>query len=83
MSHEFPTEQDCTELNRAALLYAMETPDERPCIEINGVQVYAYLDSETGAFRISVDLDTAPEDLPLKIDVGHAVVFNETVNHTA
>jgi hypothetical protein len=55
---------------------------ELPCMVIGGVQVYAYLNGETGALRVSVDLDDTAawlvgEDdvVPLEIAVQGETVF--------
>lgn len=49
-------------LNRAAKFLPQTDDETRPCIELAGVQVYAYLDND-GVLRVSVDLDTADERL--------------------
>jgi hypothetical protein len=62
----------------------MEGPDDEglPCIEIAGVLVFAYLDADTRAVRISVHLDTTDEQVlladgtvPVQVDVEDATVF--------
>ncbi|GJF26541.1 hypothetical protein [Streptomyces sp. HO565] len=76
--------QACAEANSTAVFHPMEGPDDEslPCIEIAGVLVFAYLDAETRAVRVSVHLDTADEQLlqadgtvPVQVDVEDATVF--------
>lgn len=67
--------------------------DDLPCIEVAGVTVFTYLDPDTGAVGVSVDLDTTEAQLvrpdgtvPLRIDVQDTVVLEDTrrsapVNH--
>ncbi|MGK5677630.1 hypothetical protein [Actinoplanes sp. URMC 104] len=61
-----------------------QTGDEvtRPCIEVGGVQVYAYIDEATGQLRVSIDYDTAHPDLliddgelPTRIRVGGELTY--------
>ncbi|MFI9825266.1 hypothetical protein ACIHFC_33235 [Streptomyces sp. NPDC052013] len=75
----------CAEANSSAVFHAQEGPDDEglPCIEIAGVLVFAYLDADRGAVRISVHLDTADEALvqddgtvPVQVDVEDATVFD-------
>ncbi|MGW7131319.1 hypothetical protein ACWGIA_23695 [Streptomyces bobili] len=63
----------------------MTGPDDDglPCIEAGGVLVFAYLDPDMQAVRVSVELDTAVEQLvrgdatiPLHVEVGNATVFS-------
>ncbi|MFF8632451.1 hypothetical protein [Streptomyces werraensis] len=76
--------QACAEANSAAVFHPMEGPDDEslPCIEIAGVLVFAYLDADTRAVRVSVHLDTTDEQLlqadgtvPVQVDVEDATVF--------
>ncbi|MEU9370431.1 hypothetical protein AB0D71_38345 [Streptomyces avermitilis] len=81
----FPGEEFCTEANSAAVFHPMTGPYDEglPCIEVGGVLVFAYLDPDMQAVRVSVDLDTAVEQLmrgdatvPLHVEVGNATVFS-------
>ncbi|MGC0407760.1 hypothetical protein RKD31_001003 [Streptomyces sp. SAI-163] len=76
--------QACAKANRAAVFHPMEGPDDEslPCIEIAGVLVFAYLDADTRAVRVSVHLDTTDEQLaqadgtvPVHVDVEDTTVF--------
>ncbi|MFG2257268.1 hypothetical protein [Streptomyces mirabilis] len=81
----FPGEEFCTEANSTAVFHPMTSPDDDglPCIEVGGVLVFAYLDTDLQAVRVSVDLDTTAEQLvrgdstiPLHIEIGNATVFS-------
>ncbi|MEU6357855.1 hypothetical protein ABZ896_52700 [Streptomyces sp. NPDC047072] len=68
-----------TELNHAARFHPA-SQDALPCIEIAGVQVYAYI--RDGRVCVSVDLETTDAELvrpdgtvPLTVDVGVDTVF--------
>jgi hypothetical protein len=78
----------CAEANRAAVFHAMESPDDAngglPCVEIAGVLVFVYLDADREAVRVSVDLETADEQLvradgtvPVRVDLGNSTVFSD------
>ncbi|WP_217236435.1 hypothetical protein [Streptomyces sp. AC555_RSS877] len=81
----FPGEEFCAQANSTAVFHPMTGPDDDglPCIEAGGVLVFAYLDPDMEAVRVSVDLDTAVEQLvrgdatiPLHVEVGNATVFS-------
>ncbi|MFI6340745.1 hypothetical protein [Streptomyces sp. NPDC050535] len=81
----FPDEEFCAQANSAAVFHPMTGPADEglPCIEIGGVLVFAYLDPEMQAVRVSVHLDTTIEDLvrgdvtvPLHVKVEDATVFS-------
>lgn len=57
--------------NQAATYHPMTDADTKPCIEIAGAQVYAYV--EDGYLRVSVDLDTV-ESWLLRDDSGELLV---------
>jgi hypothetical protein len=74
---------------RAANLEARFLPQDardntaRPCIVIAGIQVYAYLDEETGTLHVSTHYDGAEapaiaEDgsVPTRVSVGGQIVFD-------
>jgi hypothetical protein len=81
----FPDEDICAAVNSAAVFHPMAGPDDEglPCIEIAGILVFAYLDTDMQAVRVSVHLDT-PDDLllqpgptvPLHIEVDDSTVFS-------
>ncbi|MFD3504416.1 hypothetical protein [Streptomyces sp. NPDC058678] len=75
----------CAEANSSAVFHPMEGPDDEglPCIEIAGILVFAYLDADRGAVRVSVHLDTTDEQLvradgtvPLQVEIEDATVFD-------
>ncbi|MFE6098299.1 hypothetical protein ACFQ7M_41095 [Streptomyces massasporeus] len=76
---------ECAEANSAAVFHAMRGPDDEglPCMEIAGILVFAYLDAEREAVRVSVHLDTTDEQLvradstvPLLVEIADATVFD-------
>ncbi|MEU0949857.1 hypothetical protein ABZ379_45455 [Streptomyces canus] len=77
----------CAQANSAAVFHAQQGPDDEglPCIEIAGILVFAYLDADHRAVRVSVHLDTADEQLlqsdgtvPLRIEVEDTTVLDST-----
>jgi hypothetical protein len=77
--------EDCAEANSAALFHPQEGPDDEglPCIEIAGILVFAYLDADRKAVRVSVHLDTTDEQLvradgtvPMQVEIEDATVFS-------
>lgn len=81
----FPDGASCARANSAAVFHPMTGPDDEglPAIETGGVLVFAYLDADMQAVRVSVDLDTADEQvvradgtIPLHVEVGNATVFS-------
>ncbi|CAM5650662.1 hypothetical protein GCM10010261_61900 [Streptomyces pilosus] len=75
----------CAQANSAAVFHPMTGPDDEglPCIELAGILVFAHLDPDLGAVRVSVHLDTADEQLarvdgtiPLHVEVENTTVFS-------
>ncbi|MFD3843152.1 hypothetical protein ACFWWC_44100 [Streptomyces sp. NPDC058642] len=63
----------------------MDGPEDEglPCIEIAGVLVFAYLDADLEAVRVSVHLDTTDEQLvrpdgtvPMVVELADTTVFD-------
>ncbi|MEU0047278.1 hypothetical protein [Streptomyces werraensis] len=78
-------DEACAEANSAAVFHPMTGPDDEglPCIELAGILVFAYLDADMRAVRVSVHLDTADERLaqadgtiPLQVEIEDATVFS-------
>jgi hypothetical protein len=76
----------CATANSAAIFHAQVGPDDEglPCVEIAGVLVFVYLDADREAVRVSVDLETADEQLvradgtvPVRVDLGDSTVFSD------
>ncbi|MFD5445957.1 hypothetical protein [Streptomyces tendae] len=76
---------ECAEANSTAVFHAMRGPDDEglPCMEIAGILVFAYLDADRRAVRVSFHLDTTDEQLvradstvPLLVEIGDATVFD-------
>ncbi|WP_405764532.1 hypothetical protein OHU34_03265 [Streptomyces sp. NBC_00080] len=81
----FPDKEFCAEANSTAVFHPMTSPDDDglPCIEVGGVMVFAYLDADVQAVRVTVDLDTTATQLlrsdstvSLRVEVGDATVFS-------
>jgi hypothetical protein len=81
----FPGEEVCAEVNSATVFHAQAGPGDEglPCVEVAGVLVFAYLDADMQAVRVSVHLDTTDEQLlrsdatvPLHVEVGNSTVFS-------
>lgn len=75
----------CAEANSSAVFHPQENPDDEglPCIEIAGILVFAYLDADRKAVRVSVHLDTTHEQLvradgtvPVQVEIEDATVFD-------
>ncbi|EFE72395.1 predicted protein [Streptomyces viridosporus ATCC 14672] len=75
----------CAQANSAAVFHPMADPGDEglPCIELAGILVFAYLDPDLRAVRVSVHLDTADQQLvrpdhtvPLQVEVEDATVFS-------
>jgi hypothetical protein len=75
----------CAEANSTAVFHPIAGPDDEglPCIELAGILVFAYLDPDLRAVRVSVHLDTADERLaradgtiPLQVEIEDATVFS-------
>ncbi|CAL9676296.1 hypothetical protein SUDANB176_07798 (plasmid) [Streptomyces sp. enrichment culture] len=78
-------DRSCAEANSAAVFHPMTGPDDEglPCIELAGILVFAYLDPDMRAVRVSVHLDTTDQQLvrpdhtvPLQVEVEDATVFS-------
>ena len=81
----FPGEELCAQVNSTAVFHPQDGPDDEglPCIEIAGILIFAYLDADIQAVRVSVHLDTTDELLvqpgqtvPLHVDIGNATAFS-------
>ncbi|MFJ3445958.1 hypothetical protein ACIPM2_32845 [Streptomyces sp. NPDC086081] len=77
--------EDCARANSEAVFHSMAGPDDEglPCLELAGILVFAYLDPDMRAVRVSVHLDTTHEQLlrpdgtmPLQVEVEDATVFS-------
>ncbi|MFC8350753.1 hypothetical protein [Streptomyces sp. NPDC057280] len=73
----------CATANSTAVFHPMDGPEGEglPCIEIAGILVFAYLDADRQAVRISVDLDTTAKQLvradgtvPILVEIGDTTV---------
>ena len=75
----------CAEANSSAVFHPQAHPDDEglPCIEIAGILVFAYLDADRGAVRVSVHLNTIAEQLvradgtvPVQVEIEDATGFD-------
>ncbi|MGW0648457.1 hypothetical protein ACWD4T_06585 [Streptomyces umbrinus] len=85
-------DEACAEANSTAVFHPMENPDDEglPCIEIAGILVFAYLDHELGAVRVSIHLDTTDEQLvradstvPIQVEIEDTTVFTNLTSPPA
>jgi hypothetical protein len=84
LAFQFPDAAACERANRAAVFHA-GMPDGLPCLEVDGVLVFAYLDAEVGTVRVSVHLDSPPDHLvrpddtvPLRVMVEDTIVLDDS-----
>ncbi|OIJ99020.1 hypothetical protein BIV25_10970 [Streptomyces sp. MUSC 14] len=84
LDFRFPDADACERAHRDAVFHA-GTHGDLPCLEVDGVLVFTYLDHQVGAVRLSVHLDTAPDHLvrpdgtvPLRVEVEDTVVLDDT-----
>ncbi|MDV9174236.1 hypothetical protein R6V09_29520 [Streptomyces sp. W16] len=80
----FPDAGACERANRAAVFHPGDHGD-LPCVEVDDVLVFAHLDHEVGAFRVSVHVDNAPDHLvrpdgtvPLRVEVEDTIVLDDS-----
>lgn len=76
------TSTEADAFNRAAVLLPQTDDGTLPCVQVAGVQVYAYVDA-SGVVRVAVHLDTTDSTLldvaglvPLVITVADTVVYD-------
>ena len=85
LDYRFPDEDVSEQANRDATFHPQADDNDLPCIEVDGVLVFAYLDHEAGAVRVSVHLDTAEDRLvrpdgtvPLRVEVEDTTVLDDS-----
>ncbi|MGW0881304.1 hypothetical protein [Streptomyces sp. NPDC002671] len=85
LDYRFPDEEASEQANRGAIFHPQTDDNDLPCVEVDGVLVFAYLDHEAGAVRVSVHLDSAEDRLvrpdgtvPLRVEVEDAVVLDDS-----
>ncbi|MFG3403770.1 hypothetical protein [Streptomyces sp. NPDC048142] len=88
--YHFPNEGASEQANRDATFHPQTDDNDLPCVEVDGVLVFAYLDHEAGAVRVSVHLDSAEDRLvrpdgtvPLRVEVEDDVVLDDSAEGTA
>ncbi|MFM9499754.1 hypothetical protein ACKI1Q_39970 [Streptomyces galilaeus] len=84
LDFRFPEADACERANRGAVFHP-GTLGGLPCMEVDGVLVFTYLDHELGAVRVSIHLDSAPDRLvrsdgtvPLCVKVEDTVVLDDS-----
>ncbi|PWI04915.1 hypothetical protein DIZ27_42455 [Streptomyces sp. NWU339] len=84
LNFQFPDAGACERANHGAVFNA-GIHGGLPCLEVDGVLVFAYLDHEVGAVRVSVHLDSAPDHLvrpdgtvPLRVKVEDTIVLDDS-----
>ncbi|GAB3977369.1 hypothetical protein GCM10029978_066890 [Actinoallomurus acanthiterrae] len=84
LDYRFPDEDASEQANRDTTFHP-QTDDALPSVEVDGVLVFAYLDHEAGAVRVSVHLDSAEDRLvrpdgtvPLRVEVEDTVVLDDS-----
>ncbi|MFE7114999.1 hypothetical protein ACFU99_06180 [Streptomyces sp. NPDC057654] len=89
LDYRFPNADTCEKANRNATFHPQTDNNDLPCVEVEGVLVFAYLDQEADAVRVSVHLDSAEDQLvrpdgtvPLRVEVGDAVVLDDSAEGT-
>ncbi|MFF7987836.1 hypothetical protein ACFZDK_53925 [Streptomyces sp. NPDC007901] len=81
---QFPDAAACERASHAAVFHPA-IHGAPPCLEVDGVLVFAYLDPQVGAVRVSVHLDSAPDHLvrsdgtvPLRVKVEDTIVLDDS-----
>ncbi|MCX5103446.1 hypothetical protein [Streptomyces sp. NBC_00439] len=89
LDYRFPGEDASEQANRDAAFHPQTDDNDLPCVEVDGVLVFAYLDQEAGAMRVSVHLDSAEDRLvrpdgtvPLRVEVEDDVVLDDSAEGT-
>lgn len=89
LDYRFPDEDACEQANRGATFHPQTDDNDLPCGEVDGVLVFAYLDHDAGAVRVSVHLESAEDRLvrpdgtvPLRVDVEDCVVLDDSAEGT-
>nr|WP_239085447.1 hypothetical protein [Streptomyces halstedii] len=84
LDYRFPDEDASEQANRGATFHPQTDDNDLPWVEVDGVLVFAYLDTDAGAVRVSVHLDSAEDRLvrpdgtvPLRVEVEDAVVLDD------
>ncbi|MET8983257.1 hypothetical protein ABZX85_47600 [Streptomyces sp. NPDC004539] len=86
LDFHFPDEDASEQANRDATFHPQTDDNDLPCVEVDGVLVFTYLDHEAGAVRVSVGRDLAQDRLvrpdgtiPLRVDVDGAALLDDSV----
>lgn len=85
LDYRFPGADECDRANDAAVFHPRADGEGLPCIEIDGLLVFAYLDATLGAVRVSAHLGTAAARLvrpdgtvPLQVQVQDTIVLDDS-----
>ncbi|MFJ5071273.1 hypothetical protein ACIQC7_33130 [Kitasatospora sp. NPDC088556] len=89
LDYRFPDKDASEQANRDATFHPQIDNNGLPCVEVDGVLVFAYLDHDAGTVRVSVHLDSAEDRLvrpdgtvPLRVEVEDAVVLDDSAEGT-
>ncbi len=89
LDYRFPDEDASEQANRDATFHPQTDDNDLPCVEVDGVLVFAHLDHEARAVRVSVLYDSAEDRLvrpdgtvPLRVEVEHTVVLDNSAEST-
>ncbi|MEU6548620.1 hypothetical protein [Streptomyces sp. NPDC046859] len=63
LDYHFPAREESEQANRDATFHPQTEDNDLPCVEVDGVLVFTYLDHEARAVRVSVHLDSAEDRL--------------------
>lgn len=84
LAFHFPTTDACARANRAAVFHSA-AQEGLPCLEVEGIMVFGYLDPRLEAVRVSVHLDSPHEHLvrpdgtvPLRVTVEDTIVLDDS-----
>ncbi|MEU7318339.1 hypothetical protein [Streptomyces sp. NPDC007083] len=89
LDYRFPDKDASEQANRDATFHPQTDDNDLPCVEVDGVLVFAYLDHGAGVVRVSVHLDSAEDRLvrpdgtvPLHVEVEDDVVLDDSAEGT-
>jgi hypothetical protein len=86
--YRFPDDDACDQANRTATYHPAIDPDAVPAITVFGVMVGLWADAQDGTIVVSIDLDTAadevtrPDDtVPLRVEIHGRSIFDDSDMH--
>ncbi|MGR7000814.1 hypothetical protein ACU686_26640 [Yinghuangia aomiensis] len=83
--YRFPDDDTCDHANRTATYHPVADPDGIPAITVFGVMVGMWADADDGAIVVSINLETAAEEVtrpddtvPLRVEIHGRSVFDDS-----